>query len=211
MEQAPEDILISRVVGGEATNGDWDRLTALADGDPALWRRLGETLRDQAGFARAVNASVSIAEAIDLPPAPRVRTTPGQAAAHVPALRIGRWSGWAVAAVVAIAWVAWLFEAGRNPNPPAYNTAGLAGAPAADLLQAYLDRGRREDRVIGEVPERVLIETRPAAVGEGYELLYLRQILERAVVPDLYHFEGRDETGRPTLVRYEGKRQGPGM
>ena len=60
------------------------------------------------------------------------------------------------------------------------------------------------------MPERVLIETRPSETGRGYELLYLRQILERTVVPDLYKFYGQDEMGRPTLVRYDGD-AGPPM
>ena len=85
----------------------------------------------------------------------------------------------------------------------------MVGASAAELLAAYLDKGRQEDFVIAEVPQRVLIETRPNVTGHGYELIYLRQILERTVVPDLYQFN-HDESGQPTLVRYDGD-NGPSM
>ena len=90
------------------------------------------------------------------------------------------------------------------------NTAQLGGFSASDLLAAYLDKGRQEQSVIAEVPERILIETRPNETGRGFELLYVRQIIERTVVPDLYQFHSQDEMGRPTLVRYDGNR-GPSM
>jgi hypothetical protein len=83
--------------------------------------------------------------------------------------------------------------------------------PAADLFQAYLDRGRKENVVINEVPERILIDTRPVPTGQGYELIYLHQILERAVVPDLYRIGAQDERGQPVLIRYEGPTWRRGM
>jgi hypothetical protein len=33
-------------------------------------------------------------------------------------------------------------------------------------------------------------------------VIYLRQVIERAVVPDLYQIDGMDERGQPTLARY---------
>ena len=41
-----EATLLSRVVDRRATPADWEELTAQADSDPALWQRLGATLRD---------------------------------------------------------------------------------------------------------------------------------------------------------------------
>ena len=112
-----------------------------------------------------------------------------------------------------IIWMASFFDNIRTA-PNGTLTAGVSfsdvvrSAPPADILQAYLERGRQENLVIAEVPERILIKTRPAA-GQGYELLFVRQILERAVVPDLYRFDAQDETGRPTLVRFEERPRGP--
>jgi hypothetical protein len=201
MEQERELLLTSRVVDGDASTDEWDELTALADRDAAVWSRLAHTLRDNAGFVRAVNAEVAAADAVPLP----LRKV-------APFAHVSRWSGWAVAAMVGIAWLAWIFNVGdpsRRAEPAPH--ASLAGLPAADLLQAYLDRGRQEDLVVGEVPDRILIDTRPTKSDTGYEVLYLRQIIERKVVPDLYQVQGRDERGQPILVRFEERPPGRGM
>jgi hypothetical protein len=161
MEQERDQILMSRVVDGDATPQQWDELSALAARDPSVWRRLAETLRDHEGFARGVNAQVAVAESVPLPYPPRGRATVPAAPGAEPFAHVSRWSGWAVAAVVALAWLAWVLnatDAGRPAEPQ--QPVNLAGLPAADLLQAYLDRGRQEDRVIGEVPDRILIDSR---------------------------------------------------
>ncbi|MHC4767399.1 MAG: hypothetical protein ACYTEI_01650 [Planctomycetota bacterium] len=212
MEQERDQLLMSRVVDGDATTDQWDELTALAAEDPLVWCRLAETLRDHASFSRAINAHVAVAETVPIPSGERPRASVTVEPHTSPFAHVSRWSGWAVAAVVGIAWLSWIFNAadpGRNLEPAA--PVSYAGLPASDLLQAYLDRGKQEDLVIGEVPDRVLINTRPSVSGQGYELVYLRQIMERAVVPDLYQFRGQDERGQPILVRYEQRPQGRGM
>ena len=215
MNQLHDDILISRAIDGDATATEWDELTARAEANPAIWRSLAATLRENGALGRAVNAGVAVADVIEMP-------APGVMPATRPAATLSRlrgWSGWAIAAVLTIAWVGGVLNLvptnpatpGGGSAQPLTNHAGLVdGTTAADLLQAYLDKGRQEDFVIAEVPERVLIETRPSGTGRGYELLYLRQILERTVVPDLYEYHSQDEMGRPTLVRYDGNR-GPSM
>ncbi len=210
MTEDRNDTLFSRVIDGDATPAEWSEISASARLDPVLWQRLAETIRDGAGFARALRAAVAVADEIDVP------AGPGNAPAVFPeriprraswTLRAVAWCGWAAAAAIAVAWTANLAPlAPHSARPVPHNTAGvLDGAAAADLLGAYLANGRREQRVIGEVPERVLVDTRPVPAGGGYEVLYLRQILERAVVPDLYEFSAQDEVGRPALVRYEGR------
>ncbi len=221
MNHLHDDILISRAIDGDATAAEWDELTARADANPTIFRHLAATLREHGAFGRAVNAAVAAADSIEMPApgiAPTVRSaaTPPRTGGLS---RLGGWSGWAIAAVLTIAWVGGVLNLVRtNPATPGTgsaqsltNNAGFGnGTTAADLLQAYLDKGRQEEFVIAELPERVLIETRPSSTGRGYELLYLRQILERTVVPDLYQFYSQDEMGRPNLVRYDGNR-GPSM
>ncbi|MHC4427188.1 MAG: hypothetical protein ACYS0D_01100 [Planctomycetota bacterium] len=198
------NLLISRAVGGDATTVEWDELTTQADERPQLWRRLGETLRDQTGFTRALEAAAAVAHEVepewDASPASGITSI-----AHSRSLR--HWSGWAVAAALVLAWV--MSVTGPAPAPEQAQLAELLPtATAADLFDAYLARGRADDTVIGEVPEKIVVDSRTAPTGEGYELLYLRQILERAVVPDLYQVEGADEMGRPVLVRFERPRGG---
>ena len=214
MNEQRDDILISRVIDGDATAAEWDELTALAASNPPVWRNLALSLREDKVLARGVNADVAVADSIEMPgtanrPAALIELhEPGR---HPTVLgRLGGWSGWVMAAVLTIAWVTGMFSPVPTDPGLATGTNRAQILSASDLLQAYLDRGRQEDRVIAEVPERVLIETRPSETGRGYELLYLRQILERTVVPDLYKFYGQDEMGRPTLVRYDGD-AGPPM
>ncbi|MCZ6611519.1 MAG: hypothetical protein O6941_02695 [Planctomycetota bacterium] len=208
MNDDHDELLISLAVDGRATAGDWEELASSAGADPDLWRRLGETLRDQAGFARAINSSVAVADTVDPPidQAPEPAVLDDAEAAD--GLRILPWLGWAVAATLTISWaVDW--GRARPAGGDDWNTQ-VVEATAGDLLQAYLKKGRQEKMVIGEVPERILIDSRSMPSGEGYELLYLRQILERAIVPDLYQFTAQDELGRPTLVRFE-QPAGPSM
>lgn len=208
MNDDRDELLISLAVDGRATAGDWEELASSAGADPDLWRRLGETLRDQAGFARAINSSVAVADTVD-PPIDQAPEPAGLDDAEAgDGLRILPWLGWAVAATLTITWVVDWGRA-RPAGGDDWNTQ-VVEATAGDLLQAYLKKGRQEKMVIGEVPERILIDSRSMPSGEGYELLYLRQILERAIVPDLYQFTAQDELGRPTLVRFE-QPAGPSM
>lgn len=80
--------------------------------------------------------------------------------------------------------------------------AGFSIQSAADAWQAYLQKGRESGEVVGEIPNKLLVDSKPALSGNGVEVIYVRQVMERAIVPDLYEFAGRDEAGRPTLVRY---------
>ncbi len=202
------DILISRVVDGESGGAAWDELVMMAQADPLLWRALAEAQHDQTVLARGVDEAIAVAEAVDAPPA--VPEGADDEASPVIA-RIGSWSGWAVAALVCLVWAtvaprafAPSGEAGRIPAQ-----ASVMPVSAAEAFQAYLDRGRQERRVIGELPTRVLVESRPIDGGNGYEVLYLRQVLERTVVSDLYRFDGRDERGVATLVRLENVARDP--
>ncbi|MHC4447650.1 MAG: hypothetical protein ACYSXF_07720 [Planctomycetota bacterium] len=206
-QQDDGDILISRVVDGEGGGAAWDELVMMAEADPPLWRLLAEAQHDHAVLARGVDEAITVAETVEAPPV-------GLAGADDEASpmigRIGSWSGWAVAALVCLVWA--------TVAPRATAPSGEAGFPAqttvmpvsaAEAFQAYLDKGRQERRVIGEIPTRVLVESRPAGAGKGYEVLYLRQVLERTIVPDLYRFEGQDERGGPTLVRLKNAARDP--
>lgn len=225
------DLLVSRAVDGDATSSEWDELSGLADGEPALWRCVALTLRDRGGVGRAVGAAAAIADLVELPAGHAVAAAGARAAsASTPRLRwrlpnvrpalLG--GGWAVAALVALAWGLTIVAARTAPvTPPsprdvAQSNGGmldrpprkedLAQFPPDDLLAAYIANGKRDNLVVGELPEKVLVDSRSAPSGHGYEVLFVRPILERTVVPDLYEFGGRDEAGRPTAVpvRYDG-------
>ena len=63
--------------------------------------------------------------------------------------------------------------------------------------------GQKAGSVVGEVPTKAMVEVRPAENGQGYEVIYIRQILERVHVPELYRATGVDDRGQPRLVPAE--------
>jgi len=212
-QMVERDILLSLGVGGEATDPQWDVIAAQARQDHAFARDFVLHARDQAALSSMMSEADAIAARVDLPAshvAPRsagsepLRVVP-HGSVHTEggtAGRLGAWAGWLVAACL----LAGFLKIGQTP-PSAPEGRGNAmqaglGTTAEDALRVYLDRGRSEDRVIDEMPHRLLLESRPLADGSGTELLYLRQFLERTVVPDLYRLDGQNELGQPSFVRY---------
>lgn len=207
--QPDRDLLISRVVDGVARDADWKALDTIAFDDQSVWRDLAQAQRQQACLAQAVEESIASSSMIELPDeAP---------ALHFPSRQqawwIRRWAGWVAAAVLGVAWVSSV-RLGTNqvtPGGNGPNIADLGGGVvekgsrlvknAADALNAYFDKGAEEKRVLGEMPTKVLLQTRPAADGKGYEVYFVRQIVERVEVPDL-RMLSTDEFGnvRPTEI-----------
>lgn len=201
MKESEKELLISRFVQGEAGEEEWDRLTALAGADPALWRQVAEAKRDQDMLTGLMDRAGAVADAVEAP----AGADAGVIGAH-PLLRLRWWAGWAVAALILLAWAV---HFGQQPttqpagsvSPPAVATAGFT---AQEAFQSYLDKGRAEGSVLSEHPRRVIIQTRPAPSGEGFEVIFIQQVMEKTTVPNLYRYSGQDEYGRPTLVRWEG-------
>ncbi len=193
------DVLISRVVDGEATPRDWGALEDISAGDPGVWRELASAQRQQAELARCVEVATEAADRVDLPgdDAPSIRLS---ARLNLAA----RWAGWAAAAMVALAWV--------GAGGPAASTTDVQSAsllPASlgsdAALSLYLDKGKQEGRVLAEMPAKMLVGTRPAADGFGYEVVFVRQIVERTRVNDLYRLSS-DEFGNAAPVPVRGRR-----
>ncbi len=208
MSNEDNELVVSRVIEPDATSEAWEELIAAAEADPQLWRRTVKTLRDQQAMTRAMDVSVAIADDVSTTPwASRLAHRSAVDAAPSQRPQLLRWSGWAVAAIVALAWVSGLSNFRSNGTM----NAGFvpANLTAAEHLQNYYTQGRREGRVFDEVPEKILVQIRPSPTGDGDEIIYIRQILERTTLPGLYHYQGEDETGRPTLVRFEANAKPP--
>lgn len=210
MSNVDNEILVSRVIEPDATSEEWDELTAAAISNPTLWRRTAEALRDHHAMTRAVNASIAIADDVSTTSrTSRLEHRLAVDAAPSQRPQLLRWSGWAVAALVALAWVSGLSNV--QPTGNGYQAGiGSQVVSAADLLERYLVQGRREGRVFDEVPEKIFVQSRPSPTGDAVEVIFIRQILERMTLPDLYQYEGQDESGRPTLVRFN-RHTGPSM
>jgi len=211
------DLLISHVVDREATADEWHELETHAQAQPRLWRELAEAQRDGAALRGALRLAGDLADRTPLPA--RLMADHDDETVHVDARtlphptrgpqrltlhRFGSWSGWLVAAMVAL--VALLRFADSPSTIPGANPAGLGvslkDANPEQLREAYLTKGQAQGAVLGEMPGKMMVEMRPGPDGQGYEVIYLRQIIERTVVPDMYQITGTDERGQPTLTRF---------
>ena len=67
-EPSREEILLSRIVDGEAFEDDWIEFEALASADASLWQRLARAQREQDMLVRDVQDAVAIAELIGRSP-----------------------------------------------------------------------------------------------------------------------------------------------
>ena len=178
------DILVSRVIDGVASRADWDAIEAMAAADPGVWRELASAQRADQQLTREVRTETAAAAWVSLPTA-----TTDLAAVQTQrrSRAVAMWGGWAAAAALALAVVGQ--KTGGNNGARGGEMAVADLVPirsASDALQEYLDRGRQDGLVIGELPDKVLVQTRPIGNGGGMEVVYLRQIVERTRVDDLY-------------------------
>ena len=220
------DVLLSLGVGGDASERQWDQIAEEACADHGFARDFVLQTRDQVELSRELDAAMCTASRVDLPdealrcgalredqwagPSAHDTAEPSLPQQHVEAHRaasggvagrLGGWAGWIVAACLLGGWLQ-IGHIGTPRDVPVRAMQTGLGTTAEDALQVYLDRGRSERSVIDELPHRVLIESRELPDGAGTEVLYLRQFIERAVVPDLYRIDGQNELGEPSLVRY---------
>ena len=188
------DMLVSRIADAEARTEDWAAFNALADRHPWAWRELAQAQREHAAMCVAVGVAIQSADTVFLP----VRAGGANLAESRP--RFAMWAGWAVAACMGLAFAGGFRLPVHNGVQP--NAAGvdLTKWTPNDYVNGYVNSGEKTGLVLGEVPRRVLIESRPLDQGEGFEVVYIRQFVERAQVSDLLKF-ATDETGRAVPVR----------
>jgi hypothetical protein len=198
--------LITRLTDNVASSRDWSELAVAARTDATIFADLADTRRMAETLSAGVEARVAVAEAIELDDAdePVLRLTGGDGlgGAMRPALP-ARWKmGWAVAAALALV-TGWQFVAangrvsatGREP----IQAAGIWNVSTPEkALDAYYELGKKAGVVVTELPQRYVLESRTLPDGRQ-EVLYLRQVLERSIVNDVFRV-GTDEQGRPVLV-----------
>ena len=197
MDKCNLDILISRVVDQEATVADWNSLESRAAGEPAVWRDLGAALRLNQELIGEVRTATDVAERVTLDEGAFSELRSVQATMSIAGRvrKLGAWGGWIAAGLLVLV----MNRAGPIAgNDPVGNQAGLSLAPA-DYLSNYLSSGKREGSVVGEMPRKLLLDTTPAEDGGTY-VLYVRQIVERMKVDDLYRISV-DGLGNPTPVK----------
>lgn len=194
------DLLISRVIDGSATPEDWSSFRVLASKDAQVWTDLSDAQREHEALSEVMHMASSIADGVDLPGGSgsplvfesRVTTT-------------ARWGGWAIAAVLLLGWFTGTISMNtQNGNPKGAGgqlSAGMIPLGQADSGQAfdqYMQAGQNSGLVVGEMPNQIVVETRPLADGT-IEVIYLRQVIERKVLEKAYR-EAVDEFGSPVVV-----------
>lgn len=193
-------VLIARVIDGVATSEDWRELRERSDDEQAVWTELAEQQELHRRVSSVVDAAGDVAEGVELPMHLHARTSP------MHRLRVTRAiGGWAVAAMVALAWSMGVHPGDAvvsgDPGEAQANLAPATITSAGEALKRYLDLGMESGQVVGEVPENMVLDSRPLPEG-GYEVLYVRPIIERTVVHSVYR-QVRDDTGGVHVIRVE--------
>lgn len=198
------DLVVSRVVDADVGTDEelgaaWREFSLAAAGDAALWAELARAQHQQAWLCRDVYGACAGVDHAELPTHDLSGTRLGE---RFSARSASRWGGWAVAALITLAWVSVMLPGGRGiagGGGQASIGPRIDSQSPQEAFDEYLRVGQKAGRVVGEMPEWVMVESNPAPGGRGFEVVYLRQILEKRTVPDLYRF-GADESGRGTLV-----------
>lgn len=189
------ELLISKAVDGRATRLEWAVLEIAAHEKPVVWRELALTMRDNALLEDAVTRAADRAELVALPAG-------AAPASGTSSLRT--WGGWAAAAVLALMFIVQWRNLANQPAPsggPAQQqVAGLGAFTADEAREAYLQRGKQDGSVLGEMPAKVIVQGSPMQNGQGYEVVFIRQIVEKARVDDLVRFTS-DEAGQQRVLR----------
>jgi hypothetical protein len=177
MNPEREALLLSRIVDRMADDTDFDQIGRIASEDPGVWERLGLTLRDDASLRGALSSAVAACPVELALPAPRsVRSS----------RRLLRLVG--AGLVAGLAFAAGHLT-GRAP-------AGTVPSTADQLFAEYVRVGADQGRVLEQLP-MVPVASHPAQDGRTMEVVFVRRLLERAVVDKAFRL-GTDEHGRVT-------------
>lgn len=192
------DVLIGRIIDAEATGQDWAEFRQIAGDDQSVFAEIAQLQELRRRTMDLVEDAGQIADTVDLPMHLHARSSP----AH--RLRTaGVWGGWAAAAAVTLAW-----GFGLRPSDPIFmgdqgsDQAGIGAdliGSAEEAFQRYLDLGKQSGSVIGELPSGIVLDKRPLEDGSGYEALFLRPIIERVVVRNVYR-QIQTESGQIQIV-----------
>lgn len=226
------DVTLTRLLDGRANSAQWRELRAWTEKDAAgredVWDDLIAQSEQNDALVKMVGDAAVRAERVEadgrevagvIGPADRDEGERGRGGAD----RLG----WLVAAVLAVGFVTFAIRSGPSDRVGAPGglmneqlvgsgrvtggtmQAGIGGGLASGLstpdeaLGAYLRLGQQRGQVLGELPQRVVLQSRELGDGQGKEVLYLRQIVERAVVKDVYTL-GTNDVGEAVMVPAPG-------
>lgn len=199
------DLLISRVIDGRASAQDWDRFRALAANEPSIWCELATTQEQHESVRDELAGMLRVADRVELPGG--IIDEEGTRRRMSIA---SKWGGWAIAAALLIAWSLGMPRASstldQGPQVAGIPGIGLKDAQPEQAFEQYIESGQKSGKVISEMPEQLVVETKPLPDGT-IEVIYVRQVIERKVIDHAYRIM-HDETGNafPVPVRVERNR-----
>ncbi len=215
LPDSARDLLISRVIDGRASSRDWDRFRALAAHEPAVWCELADTQTQHEAVRQELSGVIAIADRVELPVGPA-----DDSHTRLRLSLVSKWGGWAAAAALLLVWslgnpatqhIGNDQSGTQTAGIPMGNlgSIGLVDAEPEQAFEQYLSAGQKTGRVIAEMPEQVVVETRPMPDGT-IEVLYLRQIIERRVIDQAYR-QVLDERGNTVAVPVRVQRNTRGV
>jgi hypothetical protein len=178
-EAPPLDVLIGRIIDGEATLAQRQRFESMAAADPALWRVLALRQQDMSMLAAHVEPQLNAAEKVELPVGVIDQIESSAAETGSRRLRVP-WgiaiSGWAAMMALAVLWSfsdQWL----RHTDQQA-GSRTASHQPETLTPDEHLREYKRAPFVLNEMPPTLLgIEQ----LRDGrYAVSYLRRIVEVA-------------------------------
>jgi hypothetical protein len=193
------DVLISRVIDAEASPEDWSAFRVLAERDPSVWGDLAEAQRHNELLGEAFRREACVADSVELP---ELIADDRRFQRRLDS--VGRWGGWAAAAAIVLVWSTGVPLGTANRSGTQTGSIIPLGVPLSEAtpdeaMARYIDAGQRAGMVVGEVPDRLVIETIPQDDG-SIEVVYLRQIIERRITNQVYR-ESRTDAGTTVPVR----------
>ncbi len=206
MSESNLDILITRVIDQRANAQDWVELEAAGSADPTVWRELALAQRDDSALRATVLVATAGADDVVLGGTEGQLEVRHEAGVRERLRRVGMWSGWAAAAAVVLAVFAARSPqqnglAGLTSNPAGGIKPQVAGLALPEVLENYINRGKLEGTVIGELPQKLLLDSTRTPDGRT-EVTFVRQIVERVKLDDLYRTTV-DEAGKVQPLKIE--------
>ena len=174
------DVLIGRIVDGEASTTQRQRFESLAAHDGSLWRRLALRHQDMAMLATHVEPTLNAAEKVELPlvigDSPVIASlADGSAKANDRAWWWLTASGWAAMLAIATVWGSSLLISQRQMND-GVNARSMDARAVNNTPEQHLEQYMHAPYVLGDMPPTLLqVEDLPDG---RLAVSYLRRIVE---------------------------------